>query len=108
MMYVDFPAGNKEYKLRMSMRAVVNLEKQLGQNPLTIFGSGDVMPTLTDMMLILHASLQQYQHGITIDDTYDIFECWLNEGNSMTDFIPVIIEIFKVSGIIKNDAEKNV
>ena len=37
MMYVDFTAGNKEYKLRLTTRDVVALEKQLGCNPLMIF-----------------------------------------------------------------------
>ena len=110
MMYVNFAAGNKEYKLRLSIRATVALEKQLGVNPLMIFGNGETIPTITTMVNVLHASLQQYQHGITLNDAYSIFEEWLNEGNSITDFLPIIIEVYKVSGIIKQDeeeAEKN-
>ena len=38
MMYADFTAGNKDYKLRLSVRATVALERQLGCNPLAIFG----------------------------------------------------------------------
>ena len=107
MNYIDFTAGNKEYKLRLNVRATIALEKQLGKNPLAIFGDGDTIPTLTTMVLILHSSLQQYQHGITLNDAYDIFEEWLNDGNTLTDFIPVILDIYKASGIIKGDAEKN-
>ena len=36
MMYVDFAAGNKNYKLRLNTRNLVMLEKQLGCNPLAI------------------------------------------------------------------------
>jgi hypothetical protein len=107
MNYIDFHAGNKDYKLRLNVRNTVALEKQLGQNPLTIFGNGDTLPTMTIMVNILHFSLQQYQHGITMNDAYDIFEEWMNDGNSVTDFIPIIIEIYKASGIIKGDTEKN-
>lgn len=107
MNYIDFTAGNKEYKLRLSIRATVALEKQLGVNPLMIFGSGDKMPTITEMVYILHAALQQLNHGITLDNAYSIFEEWLADGNTITDFIPVIIDIYKVSGIIKQDTEKN-
>ena len=32
MNYINFVAGNKEYKLRLSTRAIVALEKQLGCN----------------------------------------------------------------------------
>lgn len=108
MMYIDFNAGNKAYKLRLNTRNVIALEKQLGCSPLAIFGQGDVIPSTTQMMNILHHSLQQYHHGITLNDTYDIFDEYLADGNGITDFITVIVEIYKVSGIIKEEqAEKN-
>ena len=108
-MYVDFTAGNKEYKLRLSTRNVVMLEKQLGCNPLAIFGNGDTLPTVTEMVNVLYTSLIQYNHGITLNDAYDIFDAYLADGNSVTDFITVILNIYKVSGLIKTDEveEKN-
>lgn len=106
MMYVDFAANGKEYKLRLNTRQTLVLEKQLGCNPLTIFGNGDTIPTVTAMISILHCALQQYQHNITLEKTQDIFDEWLEDGNTATDFLPVIIDIYKVSGLMKND-EKN-
>lgn len=103
MMYVDFSAGNKDYKLRLNTRNVVALEKQLGCNPLTIFGNGETMPTITTLVQVLYASLQQYNHGISLNDAYDIFDDYLADGNTMTDFLPVLIEVYKVSGLIKNE-----
>ena len=109
MNYINFVAGNKEYKLRLSTRAIVALEKQLGCNPLSIFGDGDTLPTITTMVYVLHASLQQLNHGITLNDAYDIFDAYLADGHTMTDFLPVRIEIYKVSGLIGNEGtEKNV
>jgi hypothetical protein len=113
MLYVDFTAGNKDYKLRLNTRNTVLLEKQLGCNPLSIFGNGDKIPTITEMVAILHASLQQYNHGITLNDAYDIFDKWLDEGNATTDFIKIILEIYQASGIVPTEkeievAEKNV
>lgn len=108
MMFVDFTAGNKNYKLRLNTRNLIVLEKQLGSNPLSIFGEGETIPTITQMVNILYCSLQQYNHGITLNDAYDIFDEWLADGNSATDFIHIILEIFKVSGLIKNEGiEKN-
>jgi len=109
MLYYDFNAGGKQYKLRLSIRNTVALEKQLGINPLSIFGNGDTLPTITQMVYILHASLQQYNHNVSINDAFEIFENWLEDGHTVTDFIPIIIEIYKVSGIIQKDdeAEKN-
>lgn len=110
MMYLDFTAGNKDYKLRLSTRNTVMLEKQLGCNPLAIFGSGDTIPTITQMVNILYASLIQYNHGITLNDAYDIFDAYLADGHTMTDFIQVIVDIYKTSGLIKTEGteeEKN-
>ena len=106
MNYIDFTAGNKEYKLRLNTRNTVLLEKQLECNPLSIFGTGDTIPTVTIMVAILHASLQQYNHGITLNDAYDIFDAWLADGHATTDFIPVILEIYKASGIVPKDKEE--
>jgi hypothetical protein len=85
------------------------LEKQLGCNPLAIFGKGDTIPTVSTMVQILYCSLIQFNHGISLDDAYNIFDNYLADGNTATDFIYVILDIYKVSGLIKKDSidEKN-
>ena len=60
MMYFNFEAGNKEYKLRLNTRNLIELEKRIGCNPLSIFGDGESLPTVSVMVAVLHASLQQY------------------------------------------------
>lgn len=104
MLYVDFEAGNKNYKLRLNTRNLVALEKQLGCNPLSIFGDGSTLPTLTQMVNVLFYSLQQYNHSISLNDAYDVFDAYLEE-HSATDFLGVIIEVYKVSGLIPKDNE---
>lgn len=106
MLYFDFNAGNKDYKLRLNTRNVVALEKMLGCSPLAIFGDGETLPTITTMVAILFCSLQQYQHNITLDAAYDIFDEYLADGNSVTDFLTVIIGVYKVSGLIKESTEQ--
>jgi hypothetical protein len=106
MNYIDFEAGNKSYKLRLTTRNIVLLEKQLGCNPINIFGNGDTVPTITVMVAVLHASLQQYHHGITLNDAYDIFDAYMADGHSSVDFIPTILEIYKASGIVPKDNEE--
>ena len=107
MNYIDFEAGNKSYKLRLTTRNIVALEKTLGRNPMSIFfeGSDERIPTITEMVAILHASLQQFNHGISINDAYDIFDAWLSEGHSTIEFVNTILEIYKASGIVPNDIE---
>ncbi len=110
MNYINFEVGSNTYKLRLNIRNIVMLEKQLGCNPINIFGANnDTIPTVGVMVAILHASLQMYQHGISLNDTYDIFDRYLEE-HSTVDFVPVILEIYKVSGIVPQEnkvEEKN-
>ena len=111
MLYTEFVAGGKEYKLRLTTRNIIALEKSIGCNPLMLFGSGDRIPTITEMVAVLHSSLQSYQHGIALNEAFDIFDAFLADGNGITDFIPVMIDIYKASGLIaeqsKAEEEKN-
>lgn len=108
MIYTEFTAGNKDYKLRLNTRAVIALEKNIGCNPLSIFigpNGGERVPAITEMVAILHASLQAYEHGITLNDTYDIFDAYLDDGHTPLDFVAVIMEVYKVAGIMPRDKE---
>ena len=108
MNYVDFCAVGKEYKLRLTTRSIVQLEKQIGRNPLMIFGNGEEIPTITNMVNVLYFSLQSLQNGITLNDAYDIYDTYIADGDTTTDFIKVIIDIYRASGIIPTEeAEKN-
>ena len=106
-MYFDFEAGNKAYKLRLTTRSIVALEKQLGCNPLSIFGDGDKIPTVSVMVSILFHSMQHFHHGIGVNEAYDIFDAYLADGHAVTDFIPIILGIYKKSGIILDKSEES-
>ena len=107
MMYIDFNAGGKDYKLRLATRNIVALEKAIGCNPLSIFGNGEELPSITTMVMILWQSLQKFHHNIGLNEAAELFDDYLEE-HTMTDFWAVIIDIYKVSGIIsKGDNSKN-
>lgn len=105
MLYHEFEAGNTVYKLRLNIRNIVSLEKTLGCNPLMVFGTGDRVPTVTEMVAILHNALQTYHHGTTIEKSYEIFEAFLNDGNEITNFITHIVGVYRVSGIMKPEGK---
>lgn len=107
MLYTELKVKDTEYKLRLNTRAIIVLEKKLGCNPLNIFAgiNQNKIPTVTDMVTILHAALQPYHSNITIEKAYDIFDEWLDDGNIASEFITVILELYKDAGLIKK--EKN-
>ena len=107
MMYHNFEAGGNEYKLRIPTQNVVMLEKQLGRNPIALFN--DEIPTITAMLQVLHASLQDMHHGMGMKNVYKIWDEWLADGHTPSDFLGEMVDIFKVSGLLSNDEvdEKN-
>lgn len=110
MIYYDFVVGDTTYKLRLTTRSIMNLEKKIGMNPLMIFGaSGDNVPTVSVMLQILYNALEPLNHGIGESEACSIFDKWLADGHTITDFIPVILEVYKVSGLLKanNENEEN-
>ena len=109
MNYIDFEAGNKSYKLRLNTRNIVALEKTLGRNPMAIFFEADGnerIPTITEMVSILHCSLQQFNHGLSMNDAFDIFDDYVGEGHSTLEFIKVIMELYQASGLMPKNEEE--
>ena len=108
MMYSELKIGEKELKLRMDAQNSVLVEKKIGKNPLSIFMNEDKsLPKLEELIIILHGSLQKYEKGYTLEKTYSLYDDYIDDGGTFTDFIPLIMDIFKVSGFFKEeDMEK--
>lgn len=108
MLYYTFTVKEKDYKCRLAAKNCVELEKKLGTNPLNIFmeiaKKGEV-PNLEVLITILHASLQKFQHGMSLDDAYALYDEFVDEGHNLMDLVPVLLEIFKVSGLIGEEVE---
>ena len=99
-MFTELNIGNETYKLRLTTRTSIALEKALGYNPLSMFMDMDNgnMPKLTDMLIILHSMLQSMNHGINLDKTYDLFDTYVADGHNLFDLVPVFIEVFQECG----------
>jgi len=108
MLYYEITIGKKDLKLRLDARNCVDLERKMGKSPLGIFMQADKsLPRLEDLISIFHGSLQKYNKGFTLDKTYDLYDEYIEAGNTFIDFIPVIMEIFKVSGFFKEEEIRN-
>jgi hypothetical protein len=111
MLYTIFTVKDRDYKLRLNAKACVDLEKSLGTNPINVFikmGAGDSinLPSLGDLISILHASLQPLNHGFNLDKTYELYDEYISDGHNMTDLIPVVIDVFKVSGLLPEEVKE--
>ena len=96
----------REYRCKITTKALVVLESKLGVNPVMLFAQEGVIPKLTDLMFVFHASLQAYEHGISLNDAYDLYDKYIEEGHSLNDFIPELVKIMQVSGLIALKGEE--
>ncbi|ATP40698.1 hypothetical protein CSE16_11920 [Solibacillus sp. R5-41] len=104
MLYTEFKVGEQEFKLRATASAIIELEKKLGgRNPLQVLmtvENGEI-PSVSSLLLILHASLQKYHHGMTFEKVLELYDDYVDAGNSYTDLIPVMVDTFRTSGFFK-------
>lgn len=110
MLYKSIEIGGKEYKCVLNASSAVMAERKLGKNPLNIVidmaNNTDQMPSLETLLVIFHASLQKYNHGISMDDVYDIYDEFIADGHEMADLIAIMVDIFEVSGFFKKQSEE--
>ena len=109
MLYTTLTVHGEEYKLRLGARQLVDLERKFGSNPLSILGDLGKCDTEQDVMAclsidkfvsILHASLQRYHHGITMDDVFNIYDDMLAEGFDIGKQLVLLSELFQNCGLI--------
>lgn len=109
MLFKTLNINNKEYKLRLSTRVLIQLERELGESPVDLLmemsmnGQQQKMPKLEPLIKIFHASLQKFHHGISLDDTFDLYDDYVDEGNTIMEFLMVVMDIFKVSGFFRDE-----
>lgn len=104
-MFTELKVGDHVYKLKLTTRGIVQLEKDLGCSPLQMFMGidEDVLPKVGDMIKVLHRMLQPYNHGISTDDTYDIFDDYIDDGHTTWDLIPILLEVFQDAGFLPKE-----
>lgn len=101
-MYKELMIGDVCYKLRLSVKNCMAMEKALGINPIELLMKLDEgkLPKLTEIIIIFQYMLQQYQHNVTLDKAMEIFDDYLAEGHNMFDIVPIFVEVFQESGLL--------
>lgn len=87
---------DREYKLKLKTSAVCQLEDKLKCNLLNLV---DGVPPLSTMLLVTHAAMKDWEHGIKFTEVQDLFDEYCEDGGSQTDFMTdIFLEIYSVSG----------
>lgn len=96
---------DRYYTCKFTTQACIESEKKLGTNPINVFmkASEGEIPKLSDLMTIFHGCLSEYNHGISLQDSYKIYDDYCAEGGNIISFISVLVDILKDSGFIPKD-----
>ena len=100
MNYTELIINGESYKLKLTTKASVSLERALGYNPITMLMDIEKgkMPKLNDVLIMLQSMLTTYHHGLNMEKVFDLFDDYVAEGGSMFDLIPVFVKVFEQSG----------
>ena len=106
-MFATITIKDRDYKGRLTARALVELEKKLGTSPINMFmemaKNEGTFPSLDMLLTIFHASLQALEHNMSMDKVYELYDDMVDEGKTAIDLLNFIVEVFQVSGLIPKD-----
>ncbi len=108
MLYNTITINDKEYKLRLSAQSCVELEKKLKTNPVNILMQieKEVFPPLGQLLMIFHAALTEYNHGITEADVFKLYDEYVAQNKNYIDFVhEVIMPTMTAAGLLPNEKE---
>ena len=93
--YTIWQVGEKELKLRLTTRQAVAVEEKLGVNLLKVFmprkDEDFPLPPLKVMLVVIHGALQQFEHGVSLDDVYDLNDEYVDNGGDQTSLVTDVI-----------------
>lgn len=102
MNFVTLDTGSNEYKLFLSSAEAQSLEHKLGgKNPAFVFmGGGMENITVTYLKTVIMSALQFHHKGTKSGDVDRIFDEYVANGNSYLDLLPVLTELFQMTGFL--------
>jgi len=104
--YVVWTVNGKDYKLKLSTSAIVELESRYKVNLLTLANlNEDGIPAVSIMLDIALAAIKKYHNAVTRKEMLRLFDAYVDEGGDQTSFYTdVFMPIFTVSGFFPKEA----
>lgn len=98
--FVIWTVKEQEYKLKLTTADISRLEEIFNMSLIQLISEG-TMPALNTMLKVVHASLSKYHHGLKVNDVYELFDDYIDEGGSQVEFMTdVFIPLYEVSGFL--------
>jgi len=92
--------GENEYKLRLTASAIMAIEKKLGKSLFSALENiqDNMIETITT---IIWGALQPFNANFPFDKAAELFDDYIDDGNSIEDLMQEINTLFETSGFFK-------
>jgi hypothetical protein len=97
--------SGEDYKLRLTASAIMSIEKRLGK---PLFSA---LENIQDNMIetiatIMWGAMQPFNSGISFEKAVNLFDQYIDDGNSIEDLMHEINSLFEASGFFKKGQEQ--
>lgn len=99
--------NGKDYNCMLKIKTCIQLEKKLGTNPLNVLSAMErgLLPDFEIMATIFHYCLIDMNHGLSMDDSLELFSEFMKENNDkeeggMGAAILLFTKVFQDAGFI--------
>lgn len=104
--FIIWKIGEEEYRLKLTTGEISRLEQMYGGSLINLLNTETGMTPLCTMLDITHGGLQKFNSNIDRSDVNDMFDRYIDEGGSQTEFLSdILIPLFQVSGFFSGALE---
>jgi len=102
--YYTLTVGGKEYRMRLTAGAIMSIEKKLGKSLFAALeGIQDNM--IETIAAIIWGAMQPLNANFPFEKAIELFDEYIDEGNSFEDMMQEINAMLKASGFFKRGQE---
>ena len=91
---------NNKYDCKLTTKALIDIEDELGINPLNELFADD-MPKVNTLITILYHALKACDKNTRKEDVYDIFDEFCDGDGDIMGLSKFIYQLYKASGLVK-------
>lgn len=92
--------GGEDYKLRLTASSIMQIEKKLGQSLFSALEN--VQDNMIEIVTtLLWGAMQAFNANFPFDKAAGLFDQFIDDGNSIEDFMREINGLFEASGFFK-------
>ena len=95
-----------KYDVKLDTRAIINIERDIHNNPVNVFME-DKLPQLDILLTILYHAGKRLNKWTNINQIYDIFDTYCENGGNIATLTQFITELFMESGLLSSNDENN-